>query len=51
MTRSNKLIKGYDSVTGNWHCSICGINMGKDNSRQLCGKWYCPFENVEEYKD
>ena len=22
-------------------CLICGVDMGKDNPRQLCGKTYC----------
>jgi len=34
-------ILGYNDKTGDWHCIICGENMGKTNSRQLCGKGYC----------
>jgi len=26
-------------------CMICGINMGDDNPRQLCGKTYCMQED------
>lgn len=26
-------------------CLICGINMGDDNPRQLCGKTYCMQED------
>jgi hypothetical protein len=32
---------GYDPETECWHCIVCGENMGKTNSRQLCGKYYC----------
>ena len=27
----------YDS----WHCTQCGVDMGKQNPRQLCGKTFC----------
>ena len=36
-----KKIYGYNSITGSWHCLQCGIDMGKHNPRQLCGKIYC----------
>lgn len=36
-----KKIYGYDSITECWHCVICGENLGKSNSRQLCGKSFC----------
>ena len=36
-----KIIKGYNPITNNWHCLECGDNMGPDNSRQLCRKFYC----------
>jgi hypothetical protein len=26
-------------------CMMCGINMGDDNPRQLCGKTYCMQED------
>lgn len=26
-------------------CVICGIDMGIDNPRQLCKKWYCDMED------
>jgi hypothetical protein len=26
-------------------CMICGVNMGDDNPRQLCGKTYCMQED------
>ena len=32
---------GYCDKTECWHCITCGENMGKDNPRQLCGKYYC----------
>jgi len=40
-------VKGYNKETGEWHCIICGQNMGKENSRQLCEKWMCPYEDEE----
>ena len=46
---------GYNPLTDNWHCTACGVEMGKDNSRQLCGKWICvgipPQEEEKEEKD
>ena len=37
----DKKVYGYNSLTSNWHCLECGINMGPNNSRQLCGKYMC----------
>jgi hypothetical protein len=39
-----KVYYGYNDKTGHWHCLDCGIDMG-DNSRQLCGKYYCLYES------
>lgn len=39
----NKKIFGYNSLTNSWHCLSCGIDMGPNNPRQLCGKYYCPI--------
>jgi hypothetical protein len=39
-------IFGYNAITQMWHCLQCGINMGKNNSRQLCGKTYCYDEFI-----
>ena len=36
-----KIIKGYNPITNNWHCLKCGYNMGPNNPRQLCRKFYC----------
>jgi hypothetical protein len=36
-------VYGYNSITKSWHCLNCGIDMGYDNSRQLCGKIYCLY--------
>ena len=45
-------IKGYNKHTDEWHCIICGQNMGKENSRQLCGKWICPYEvDMQDIQD
>lgn len=35
---------GYSSVTESWHCCTCGVDMGKNNPRQLCKKSYCENE-------
>lgn len=37
-------IHGYNSKTDSWHCLICGIDMGPQNPRQLCGKWRCIYQ-------
>jgi len=37
----NKKSYGYNVVTDEWHCLECGESMGKDNPRQLCGKYFC----------
>lgn len=34
-------IYGYNIKTDSWHCLQCGIDMGPQNPRQLCGKSYC----------
>jgi len=36
-----KKIYGYDFLEGTWHCCECGIDMGKNNPRQYCGKYEC----------
>jgi len=36
----NQIIKGYNSLTNNFHCLECGVNMGK-NPSQLCRKSWC----------
>ena len=37
------IIRGYNPRTDSWHCIECGIDMGKMNSRQFCGKIYCLY--------
>jgi hypothetical protein len=34
-------VYGYNEKTDSWHCLTCGEDMGPQNPRQLCGKWYC----------
>ena len=34
-------IYGYNELTNSWHCLTCGVDMGPQNPRQLCGKWRC----------
>ena len=34
-------VYGYNEKTQSWHCLQCGIDMGPQNPRQLCGKSYC----------
>ena len=34
-------VYGYNNKTDEWHCLECGISMGKNNPRQLCGKYFC----------
>ena len=36
-----KVCYGYNDETGSWHCTMCGLDMGIYNPRQLCGKIYC----------
>lgn len=38
--KKNK-VYGYNKDTDSWHCIQCGIDMGQENPRQLCGKWIC----------
>jgi hypothetical protein len=28
------------------YCTECGVDMGSHNPRQLCGKTYCMFANI-----
>lgn len=34
-------VYGYNKKTDSWHCTLCGIDMGKNNPRQLCRKSFC----------
>ena len=34
-------VYGYNPKTKSWHCLTCGVDMGPQNPRQLCGKWRC----------
>lgn len=36
-------VYGFNQETNSWHCLECGVDMGKDNSRQLCGKSKCVY--------
>lgn len=38
-------IYGYNTKTGEYHCTECGIPLGKSNPRQLCSKSYCSNTN------
>ncbi len=33
--------KYYGFYNNSWHCLKCGIDMGCDNPRQYCKKFYC----------
>ena len=37
----SKKVYGYNKETEEWHCTECGISMGINNPRQLCGKYFC----------
>ena len=41
--KKNDIIYGYNSETESWHCTSCGLDMGKMNPRQLCGKYFCYY--------
>jgi hypothetical protein len=36
-----KIVYGFNSKTNSWHCTMCGLDMGENNPRQLCGKTLC----------
>jgi hypothetical protein len=38
------ITKGYNPETDSWHCTVCGVDMGSMNPRQLCMKTYCENE-------
>jgi hypothetical protein len=42
-SKKPKIIYGYNSDTNSWHCLTCGVDMGPQNPRQLCGKWRCLY--------
>ena len=44
-TVTEEVVYGYNEKTDNWHCTQCGVNMGPNNPRQLCCKYYCPEAN------
>lgn len=39
----NNITYGYNFIHDTWHCTSCGVDMGKMNPRQLCGKYFCYF--------
>jgi hypothetical protein len=39
--KTNIKVYGFNTKTEEWHCTECGISMGKNNPRQLCGKYFC----------
>jgi len=41
VTKKIKVVHGYNSEAETWHCIECGIDLGPQNPRQLCGKWRC----------
>lgn len=36
-----EIVYGYNVKTDSWHCTMCGIDLGSCNPRQLCRKIYC----------
>ena len=38
---SENIVYGYNPKTDSWHCTLCGIDMDKNNPRKLCRKTYC----------
>ena len=42
-----KKIYGHNSETDSWHCLECGIDMGINNPRQLCGKTRCIYLQIK----
>lgn len=40
-TNKKTKIHGYNFQTESWHCLECGEDMGPNNPRQLCGKYFC----------
>jgi hypothetical protein len=35
------IVFGYDKNRDTWCCNVCGVDMGKNNPRQYCGKTFC----------
>lgn len=48
-SKKQKIVYGYNSETNSWHCLTCGVDMGPQNPRQLCGKWRCPNKSFSSY--
>uniref|UniRef100_A0A6C0ADF5 Uncharacterized protein n=1 Tax=viral metagenome TaxID=1070528 RepID=A0A6C0ADF5_9ZZZZ len=43
MSYEDDFFKNYYNENNNsCYCTICGIDIGKNNPRQLCEKTYCP---------
>jgi len=42
--KKSKIVYGYNKNTDSWHCLTCGIDMGFQNPRQLCGKSFCLYK-------
>jgi hypothetical protein len=45
LSNEDNTVYGYNVLTESWHCTLCGIDMGPHNPRQLCGKYYCEVVN------
>lgn len=41
ITNKKNKVYGYNPETDSWHCLECGDDMGRNNPRQLCGKYFC----------
>lgn len=41
--KEKKICYGYNYETDSWHCTKCGLDMGINNPRQLCGKIICNY--------
>ena len=39
--KKQEKVYGYNTTTHSWHCTECGVDMGPNNPRQVCGKWHC----------
>lgn len=41
-------VRGINIVTGNWHCLICGHNMGRFEGKKFCRTTECSYMYISE---
>jgi hypothetical protein len=46
--KKSEIVRGYDEKLDTWRCILCGVNLGKENPRQLCSKTFCSYVDIRK---